>query len=81
MSLPQPGSGAEAPWPVLDMTERRVLGVLVEKASFAAAGPLAKLPYRIDVAGFSSHGSWRAAGSVSSRNALMWASSSPRRLE
>jgi uncharacterized protein YceH (UPF0502 family) len=32
MSLPQPGSGAEAPWPVLDTTERRVLGVLVEKA-------------------------------------------------
>jgi uncharacterized protein len=32
MSLPQPGSGAEAPWPVLDVTERRVLGVLVEKA-------------------------------------------------
>jgi uncharacterized protein YceH (UPF0502 family) len=32
MSLSQPGSGADAPWPVLDMTERRVLGVLVEKA-------------------------------------------------
>jgi uncharacterized protein YceH (UPF0502 family) len=32
MSPAQPGSGAQTPWPVLDVTERRVLGVLVEKA-------------------------------------------------
>ncbi len=32
MSPSQPGPGVEAPWPVLDVTERRVLGVLVEKA-------------------------------------------------
>ena len=37
-------------------------GVLIEKASLTADGPLAKLPYRVDVAGYSSHGSWRAAG-------------------
>jgi translocation and assembly module TamB len=37
-------------------------GVLIEKASLTADGPLAKMPYRVDVAGFSSHGSWRAAG-------------------
>jgi translocation and assembly module TamB len=37
-------------------------GVLVEKANLTADGPLAKLPYRVDVSGYSSHGSWRAAG-------------------
>jgi translocation and assembly module TamB len=38
-------------------------GLLVEKASLTADGPLARLPYRLDMAGFSAHGSWRAAGS------------------
>ena len=38
-------------------------GVLVEKASLTADGPLAKMPYHVDVSGFSAHGSWRAAGS------------------
>jgi translocation and assembly module TamB len=38
-------------------------GVLVQKASFSAAGPLAKLPYQVDLTGFSAHGSWKADGS------------------
>ena len=38
-------------------------GLLIEKASLTADGPLAKLPYSVNVSGFSSHGSWRATGS------------------
>ncbi|HEY1751000.1 MAG TPA: translocation/assembly module TamB domain-containing protein [Caulobacteraceae bacterium] len=37
-------------------------GVLVEKASLTADGPLASLPYRLQASGFTSHGSWRADG-------------------
>src|SRR5205823_7331021 len=32
MSTPTPAGPSAGPWPVLDVTERRVLGVLVEKA-------------------------------------------------
>jgi translocation and assembly module TamB len=38
-------------------------GVLIEKADFTAAGPLARLPYHVDLTGYSAHGSFRADGS------------------
>jgi translocation and assembly module TamB len=41
----------------------KVGGLLVDKASLTADGPLAAMPYRISASGYTSHGSWRADGS------------------
>jgi translocation and assembly module TamB len=38
-------------------------GVLIEKANLNASGPLAKLPYHLDLIGYSQHGSFKADGS------------------
>ena len=41
----------------------KVGGLLVDKASLTADGPLAAMPYRVSASGYTSHGSWRADGS------------------
>jgi len=38
-------------------------GLLLEKASLTAAGPLAAMPYKVIASGYTSHGSWQANGS------------------
>ena len=38
-------------------------GLLLEKASLIASGPLAAMPYRLSASGYTSHGSWQANGS------------------
>ena len=38
-------------------------GIVLQNASFSADGPLAKLPYKLDAAGFTPRGSWKATGS------------------
>ena len=40
----------------------KVGGLLVEKASLTAAGPLAAMPYKVSASGYTSHGSWHADG-------------------
>ncbi|HUZ12494.1 MAG TPA: translocation/assembly module TamB domain-containing protein [Caulobacteraceae bacterium] len=37
-------------------------GVMVQAAKLTAEGPLAALPYRMEAAGFETHGSWQASG-------------------
>jgi translocation and assembly module TamB len=38
-------------------------GLLIDKGSLSAEGPLAAMPYRVSASGYTSHGSWRADGS------------------
>lgn len=37
-------------------------GLLIEKASLTADGPLSAMPYRVSASGYTSHGSWKADG-------------------
>lgn len=37
-------------------------GLIIQKATLTADGPLAAMPYRLEASGFTPHGSWRADG-------------------
>ncbi len=40
----------------------KVGGLLIDKGSLTADGPLAAMPYKVSASGYTSHGSWRADG-------------------
>ena len=40
-----------------------IAGLVIQNGSFSGSGPLARMPYQIQVSGLTNHGSWRASGS------------------